>query len=137
MEVEFLSPSNGAGQAALEDVLAHPEFVHGTPLLIICSAPTTWNPPGPRIKTTAQFVVEHAAAFGGRIAVAAPTALHYGLARMFEAFVSRGGIQCAVFREVGPAREWIAAAWAPFPVEPVTAVPCARDNAAYVISTAC
>jgi hypothetical protein len=42
-----------------------------------------------------------------RVAIAAPTDVTFGMARMFEAFRAGGGTDYAVFRDMSEARRWL------------------------------
>lgn len=108
VELETLKTPTAADlDRTFDEILRHPDFKPGMPLLLIDKG-TDFDPPQsavfPMFKRHAQIIKDH---FGGRIAFAVEREYHYGIARLFSSYCESLGIQCHPFRDLSLARNWI------------------------------
>jgi hypothetical protein len=63
--------------------------------------------PAGEIRVAAEFLGPYAGRIGGRVAVVAPSDVHYGLSQMGAVHSERSGVAARVFRSTAEALEWL------------------------------
>lgn len=93
-------------KAAVESAFQDPRFVKGMPVLVD-KRKATINRSEDELRAIAAYYLSIKDSISPRFAIVAATPIVFGMSRMFEAYVERGGLMVQVFTEVGDAVQYL------------------------------